>query len=244
MKKLLAFLFCSLFLFTFASAEELFTDEMAVQFQNASVGDLASDFVFGMLGLPMEEIAKSSDESKLENLCIVFDRIADISEYAEEYFAFELKKANEEAAAPFVAKEVNVAALDLSKLSFQELTDLKDRINLAIWNSQEWQEVTVPQGVWKVGEDIPAGHWTIKAVGNFTSIEIGTALNEANKSIDIWNTDSYFVEHVYNQSYFAFDENQHKTEIDFNLKNGMYVVIDNGTSVFSPYSGKPRLGFK
>ena len=59
-----------------------------------------------------------------------------------------------------------VAALadlpDLSGLSFNELVQLRDQLNLAIWNSQEWQ-VTVPIGVWKVGEDIPVGKWTIRA---------------------------------------------------------------------------------
>ena len=44
--------------------------------------------------------------------------------------------------------------IDLSGMSIDELVELKDRINLAIWNSQEWEEVTVPQGEWIVGEDI------------------------------------------------------------------------------------------
>jgi hypothetical protein len=243
MKKLLALLICLHFLFTFASAEELFTDEMAVQFQNASVGDLASDFVFGMLGLPMEEIAKSSDESKLENLCIVFDRIADISEYAEEYFAFELKKANEEAAAPFVAKEVNVAALDLSKLSFQELTDLKDRINLAIWNSREWQEVVVPEGVWQVGEDIPAGHWVISALGANTVVRCGTKLDEAKKEVTYG--DFYFWKMIHNpDAVVNFNPDNDASEFDIDLPEGCYVSIERGRVVFTPYAGKPSLGFK
>ena len=50
---------------------------------------------------------------------------------------------------------------DLSGLSYDELVQLRDKINLAIWNSEEWQEVTVPIGVWVVGEDIPVGHWSI-----------------------------------------------------------------------------------
>lgn len=52
--------------------------------------------------------------------------------------------------------------VDLSGLSFDELVALRDQINLAIWNSQEWQEVTVPAGIWQVGKDIPAGHWSIR----------------------------------------------------------------------------------
>ena len=34
--------------------------------------------------------------------------------------------------------------VDLSGMSFDELVALRDQLNLAIWNSQEWQEVTVP----------------------------------------------------------------------------------------------------
>ena len=52
--------------------------------------------------------------------------------------------------------------IDLSGLTYNELVELKDQINLAIWECDEWQEVEVPQGIWKVGEDIPAGHWTIR----------------------------------------------------------------------------------
>ena len=50
---------------------------------------------------------------------------------------------------------------DISNLSYDELIQLKDSINIAMWNSQEWQEVTVPIGVWVVGEDIPIAHWSI-----------------------------------------------------------------------------------
>lgn len=44
-----------------------------------------------------------------------------------------------------------MADVDLTGMTYAELVALKDQINLAIWNSSEWQEVTVPQGVWKVG---------------------------------------------------------------------------------------------
>ena len=53
-------------------------------------------------------------------------------------------------------------SIDLSGLSYDELVALKDRIDLAIWNSQEWQEVEVPQGLYVVGKDIPSGTWTKK----------------------------------------------------------------------------------
>ena len=51
---------------------------------------------------------------------------------------------------------------DLSGLSFDELLQIRDQINLAIWNSQQWQEVSVPPGVWEIGVDIPSGHWSVR----------------------------------------------------------------------------------
>lgn len=51
--------------------------------------------------------------------------------------------------------------VDLSGMSFDELVALRDQLNLAIWNSREWEAVTVPAGIWQVGRDIPAGHWDI-----------------------------------------------------------------------------------
>ena len=138
-----------------------------------------------------------------------------------------------------------LADVDLSGMSYDELVALKDEINLAIWNSQEWQEVTVPIGVWKVGEDIPEGHWTIKASpegpSSWGSVHIGTALDEIGKSIDALNSDfTYYVQIKKAGSSAAVD----LEETDIDLKNGTYVIIDNTDMVFSPYAGKPSLGFK
>ena len=62
-----------------------------------------------------------------------------------------------------VLSDITFAEVDLSGMSYDELVILKDRIDKTIWDSQEWQEVTVPQGLYKIGEDIPAGKWTILA---------------------------------------------------------------------------------
>ncbi len=71
------------------------------------------------------------------------------------------------------------ADIDLSGMTYDELVALKDQINLAIWNSEEWQEVEVPQGVWEVGADIPAGKWEIRPLqGATTAIYTGTRLSE------------------------------------------------------------------
>lgn len=134
---------------------------------------------------------------------------------------------------------------DLSNMTYDELVALKDQINIAIWNSDEWQEVEVPQGVWLVGEDIPVGHWTISNAGGApTWVYLGTALDGSGHNIDTWRSDFYFGEHVVNPQASYFNPQTSKARIDVDLKEGTYVIIDGSNAVFTPYSGKPSLGFK
>lgn len=137
-----------------------------------------------------------------------------------------------------------MAEIDLSGMNYDELVALKDQINLAIWNSQEWQEVEVPQGVWLVGEDIPAGHWNISAVGKYAMVTIGTHLDETGKDISAHASDFFEYEMVTNPTYKRYDKNSDLVSVDYDLKEGTYVLIEQGTVVFSPYFGKPSLGFK
>lgn len=134
--------------------------------------------------------------------------------------------------------------IDLSGMSYDELVALKDQINLAMWQSDEWQEVEVPQGVWLVGEDIPAGHWSIKTDASWASINIGTKLDETGKSIDYMDSRFVRYEQVSSPSSSIYDPKSDKTEVDFDLTDGTYVVIEYGSVIFTPYSGKPALNFK
>ena len=143
------------------------------------------------------------------------------------------------------------AEIDLSNMSFGELVALKDQINLAIWNSQEWQEVTVPHGVWKVGEDIPAGTWTVRCSDTSQDsyalksceLEWGEELSENGKSIR-WRGRWDRVE-IYNPNSRYYEEGK-VTEYTFTVQDGDYVVISDSYNsvIFSPYNGKPSLGFK
>lgn len=135
-------------------------------------------------------------------------------------------------------------AIDLSSMTFNELVALKEQLNLAIWNSKEWQEVTVPQGVWQVGKDIPAGHWTIRTKAVNSRILVCTALDATGKNVDYDNTEFYYAVIVNNPSSQYFDATSHNAEIDYDLKEGSYVIITLGSAIFSPYAGKPSLGFK
>lgn len=137
-----------------------------------------------------------------------------------------------------------LAEVDLSGMTYDELVALKDQINLAMWSSQEWQEVTVPQGVWEIGEDIPEGHWTIKpADGVWTSVQYGSVLDTNGKELS-YRSDDYYSETMVSPSSRVYEEGKDPTQIDIDAKAGAYICIDNGDAVFTPYAGKPSLGFK
>lgn len=134
-------------------------------------------------------------------------------------------------------------AFDLSGLSYEELVALKDQINLAMWESEEWEEVYVPQGVYQVGVDIPAGHWTIKATeGNRTKTTWCTKLDASGKNVDFTGT-MFDIENIYSPTWFSFNANEHVTFVDYDLKDGQYLIIENGTAIFTPYEGKPDFVF-
>ena len=133
---------------------------------------------------------------------------------------------------------------DISGLSYDELVQLKDQINLAIWNSQEWQEVAVPIGVWKIGEDIPAGKWTIKAASD--NEIVGTFIFYCDKLENAGTEGSFKGSvHVYQSiENEASGEGWYPTSFEIECKEGMYLVIKEGPALFMPSAGKPDLGFK
>lgn len=133
---------------------------------------------------------------------------------------------------------------DISDLSFDELVQLRQQLNLAIWNSEEWQEVTVPIGVWKIGEDIPAGKWTITMSSDSTSSwgvlyycdQLENGGTEASSSGRVYFSEILIPENS--------SENDSAKFVDVNCTSGNYIVIERAPMVFSPFAGKPDLGFK
>ena len=142
---------------------------------------------------------------------------------------------------------IALADIDLSGMTFDELVTLREQLNLAIWNSQEWQEVTVPAGVWEIGKDIPAGHWTVRPVdGVFMTFWYGDQLNSAKTDkADRWNYDTgaYLILSSKKKKDGSWKDDDEQHEIDIDMKEGFYIVI-NAAVIFTPFTGKPDLGFK
>lgn len=135
------------------------------------------------------------------------------------------------------------AEVDLSGMTFEELVDLHEKVNLAIWNSEEWQAVRVPQGTWEIGVDIPEGHWIIRPEeGQFVHFQYGNQLDVNGKEVS-YNSSNYYSDFVYSKNSVVYREGE-KTMDDIEMKSGNYLCIQNGNLIFSPYSGKPELGFK
>lgn len=53
------------------------------------------------------------------------------------------------------------SGIDLTGLSFDELIQLRKEIDLLIFGSEEYKEVSVPAGDYVIGEDIPAGTYSL-----------------------------------------------------------------------------------
>ncbi len=139
------------------------------------------------------------------------------------------------------------ADIDLSGMSYDELLALKEQINLAMWKCEEWQEVTVPQGVYLIGKDIPSGEWTIlPPTGAYCFITIGDKLNNSGTAIDLSLDGGEIREtvSVYSETYGDFKSGENMTSVNMTLPEGLYIQIRYNSCIFTPYQGQPSLGFK
>lgn len=79
---------------------------------------------------------------------------------------------------------VSVSA-ELSDLSYDELLALRNDVNAEIMSRPEWKQVVVPAGTWIVGQDIPAGVYSITSASGELARFISK--NADGKQIDyIW----------------------------------------------------------
>lgn len=122
---------------------------------------------------------------------------------------------------------------DLSDFSYEELLQLRADVDAALWASDSWQDVTVPTGVYIVGEDIPAGKW---------SIEIGEPESEYYTvcSVATYGTpDDYYNSHGCVSSAVL----QPGIPFTLNIIDGQLVEINGNRILFHPFTGA-SIGFK
>lgn len=138
----------------------------------------------------------------------------------------------------------NQRTVALLTIPYEDLVQLKEDINLAMWMSAKWQEVTVPQGTWKVGKDIPAGHWSVKCApgARITQIDWGEKLSQNGEDI-AWSGRYSNYNTVYNAKNYP-DKDNYLHVYSFEVKEGDYIKVSDGSAVFMPYIGKPSFSFK
>lgn len=138
--------------------------------------------------------------------------------------------------------------VDLSALSFDQLVQLREQIARELTTRPEWKEVTVPQGVWEVGVDIPAGHWTITVANRgYGRVTIAPLLKDNGLEVDYWKALSQGLFHyqitLTGRQSGIYDPQTSVSSFDIELPDGVYVEVYNASVIFSPYTGKPSLGF-
>ena len=68
------------------------------------------------------------------------------------------------------AEEYDFSAL--KTLTYDDLVILQKAVEKEIMSRPEWKEVDVPSGDWKVGEDIPAGTYSIKTNSFMAMVDV------------------------------------------------------------------------
>lgn len=133
-----------------------------------------------------------------------------------------------------------LADVDLSGLSFEELVALKSQIDLELFARPEWQSVEVPQGLYLVGRDIPAGKWTVRPIEtNCSEVSVGRTLDDGGMKLTYpYKADEY----IFGTGYMLYSEGN-RTEMTIEITDGDYVEIDMGSAIFEPFHGA-ALGFK
>ena len=131
---------------------------------------------------------------------------------------------------------ISLADVDLSSMSIDELQSLRKNICSEILSRSKWNSVTVPSGFYVVGEDIPAGHWTIRYSDPWSIVTYFSKTDETGKSPDYWGGVCYSanigapgneLESLYNLK-----------EIDLDLKPGYYLTVEMGSVIFEPFTGR------
>lgn len=115
---------------------------------------------------------------------------------------------------------------DFYGLSFDQLISLENRLSLAIEEIAQWQEVTLRPGLWKIGKDIPAGHYTLRTMSDrSTRFAYGSSLDESALQVSPSSSD------------YVYDSIEGSSSVDLQLHDGAYLDVLDHLIYVSPYTG-------
>jgi len=132
---------------------------------------------------------------------------------------------------------------DFSSYSLKELNAILIDLRLHQWKTEEWQEVLVPPGVYEIGVEIPAGHWSIrpdKGLGPCYAI-YASGIKDQGHDVDL-SAGEYIMECVCDSS-SVYYSGEYKESTDFEMEEGHFIRLDCAM-VFTPFIGKPGFSFR
>lgn len=126
-----------------------------------------------------------------------------------------------------------MADVDLSGMSYDELVTLSKQVGMAIMQSEDFDSVTVPKGVWEVGVDIPEGTWIITPANQMCIIVYGKSIDDTGNDMNQFASG--------NSSADLYNSND---SWKITAKSGNYICVKIGPAVFTTDTGSTGLGFK
>ena len=114
-------------------------------------------------------------------------------------------------------------------LSFDEMMAAQKQLNSALWASDEWESVVMPCGVYAIGQDIPAGRWTIRASEGPAEVKVGNHLDETGNELV-----EPYVMHFTDDKSLNYD-----VGVVWNLQEGSYLVVNQNPVTFTQTPASP-----
>ena len=125
------------------------------------------------------------------------------------------------------------AEVDLTGMSYDDLVSLSKQVGMAIMQSDEFDSVTVPMGIWEVGVDIPEGTWIITPAKSMCMVVYGSALDESGNDMNMFERGN---------AYSDLDNASESWRVK--ATKGNYFMVKYNNAVFTSDTGSTGLGFK
>lgn len=131
------------------------------------------------------------------------------------------------------------SAFGIQANSANDLQQQYDALCEELRRCPEWEEVTVPAGLYQVGTQIPAGRWTIwPEPGMLGAVQYGQYLTSDG---DLAWADSYGMISATRRTY---DIAQYIERVSIDCEDGWYIKVPDKPVVFTPYAGPVLFKFE
>lgn len=121
--------------------------------------------------------------------------------------------------------------------TWNELLIIQSRLTDVMWESEEWEQIRIPAGIYEIGVHIPGRRWHMLAhEGDTSTIKMGATLDASGTG----------VVYPYTSEQISINDPNYPdvtlTSVSWDLKDGMYISISGSPVIFVP-SRESSLGF-